>query len=230
MNFGQSPGGMGDPLNAQGYRTQRAESPEDLWQPLYDRVNYPNAGATQLAFFAIPQGGSATLILGVAAAAAITKGFRDTNMQNANVVPTKMFKFLGISLGFVHQIPGTVGVGISGTPSASSDAADRDRIRNSGYLEFTIVDKKILDLPLIAFPEVNPWVVASTTQTNVSILGTAGGGGSNVPMYKLPIPITLNPYENFAVTLNFPAAVALSQSTNSIDIYIILQGFMRRPT
>lgn len=23
-----------DPMNAQGYRTQRAELPEDLWQPL----------------------------------------------------------------------------------------------------------------------------------------------------------------------------------------------------
>lgn len=26
-----------DPMNAQPFRTQRPESPEDLWQPLYDR-------------------------------------------------------------------------------------------------------------------------------------------------------------------------------------------------
>ena len=71
--------GVTDPLRAQGYRTQRAESPEDLWQPLYDRVNYPQAGATQLAFFSVPQGQAATLITGVAAAAAKVKDFRDTN-------------------------------------------------------------------------------------------------------------------------------------------------------
>jgi hypothetical protein len=29
-----------DPLQAQGFRTQRAELPEDLWQPLYDRKLY----------------------------------------------------------------------------------------------------------------------------------------------------------------------------------------------
>lgn len=57
---------------------------------MYDRVNYPAVGATQLAFFSTPQGQVATLILGVAAAAAKVKTYRDTNMQNANVVPTKM--------------------------------------------------------------------------------------------------------------------------------------------
>ena len=27
-----------DPMKSQEYRTQRSELPEDLWQPLYDRV------------------------------------------------------------------------------------------------------------------------------------------------------------------------------------------------
>lgn len=224
MNFGQ--GAIpADPLKAQGFRTQRAENPEDLWQPLYDRVNYPAAGVTQLAFFSTPQGQAATLITGVAAAAAKIKDFRDTNMQNANVVPTKMFKFMGISLGFANQVPGTVTTNVL----AASDASDRDRLRQNAWLDFKIVDKTILDLPLICIPEVNPFVVASTTVTAATILGTAGGGGMNVPMYKLPIPITLNPYENFSVTINLSAAVALS-GANSMDVYIVLQGFMRRPT
>ncbi len=84
--FGQT--AVTDPLKAQGFRTQRAESPEDLWQPLYDRVNYPAIGATQLAFFSTPQGQVAPLILGIGAAANKVKTYRDTNMQNANVVPT----------------------------------------------------------------------------------------------------------------------------------------------
>jgi hypothetical protein len=140
-------------------------------------------------------------------------------MDNANVVPTKMFKFVGISMGYISQVPG-----------GATDAADRDRIRNNSWLTFTIVDKTILNIPLLCIPEVNPLVVGATTLNATTILGAAGGGGQNVPMYKLPIPITLNPYENFSVTINFSAAVALATAVNSMDVMIILQGFMRRPT
>ncbi|MCL6542096.1 MAG: hypothetical protein K6T87_16185 [Roseiflexus sp.] len=207
-----------DPLKAQGFRTQRAELPEDLWQPLYDRVNYPAAGTTQLSFFSTPMGQSANLITGVSAAAPKVKDYRDTNMQNANVVPTKLFKFVGISIAFINQVPGD-----------ANNAADRDRVRNNAYFKFRIVDKDILYVPLVAIPEVNPITVASTTATDTTIIGCAGGGGQNVPMYRLPIPITLNPYENFSVDIVLSAAVPLT-STNSMDIYTILQGFMRRPT
>ncbi|MFH1398953.1 MAG: hypothetical protein ABIG95_02485 [Candidatus Woesearchaeota archaeon] len=207
-----------DPMQAQQYKTQRSELPEDLWQPLYDRVNYPNAGATSLAFFSTAKGQAATLITGVAAAAAKVKDYRDTNMENSNVVPTKMFKFIGISLAFIDQVPGAV-----------ANSADRDRIRNNAWMQFRIVDKDILYIPLVSLPEVNPYIVGSTTANNSTILGTAGGGGANVAMYRLPIPIVLNPYENFSVTINLSAAVALA-GTGSVDIYVILQGYMRRPT
>ncbi len=217
--FGQAatPAIPADPLKAQGFRTQRAELPEDLWQPLYDRVNYPNVGATSLSFFSTPRGQSATLITGVGAAAAKIKDFRDTNMENANVVPTKMFKFMGVSLGLINQVPGAV-----------ANGADRDRLRYNAYFKFRIVDKDLLYLPLIAIPEVNPLVVGSTTATNSTILSAIGGGGT--PMYKFPIPITLNPYENFTVEIDLSAAVALADATSSMDVYVILQGFMRRPT
>lgn len=87
--FGQV-GPVRDPLAAQGFRTQRAEFPEDLWQPLYDRANYAAAGQSSLSFFSVPRGQSATLIT-LATAAAKIKTYRDTNMENSNVVPTKMF-------------------------------------------------------------------------------------------------------------------------------------------
>ena len=54
--------------------------------------------------------------------------------------------------------------------------------------------------------------------------GQAGGGGYGVPMYKLPIPITLNPYENFAVTINFPAAITV---TSAVDVTVTLQGLTK---
>ena len=207
---------MKDPMNAQGYRTQRAELPEDLWQPLYDRVNYPAAGATTLSFFSAPKGTSATLIT-AGSAAARTKSQRDTNLENQNVVPTKMFKFVGISMAFIHLAANTI-----------TNAADRDQIRNNGYLTFRIVDKDILFLPLIAIPELNPIVAVSTTVTASTINSIAGGGGNNVPMYKFPIPITLNPYENFQVNLVFDGGT--TTITNTMDVQVLLQGFMRRPT
>jgi hypothetical protein len=92
-----------------------------------------------------------------------------------------------------------------------------------GYLKFRIVDKDILYLPLSSIPEINPFVVATTTAT----LGTAGGGGANVSMYVFPIPITINPYENFVVEMNFTGVLALNTAT---DILMMLQSYMRRPT
>lgn len=206
---------MKDPLRAQGFRTQRAELPEDLWQPLYDRVNYATGGTSELGFFSTPRGQSATLIT-LNTAAAKVKTYRDTNMENANVVPTKMFKFVGISLAFIHA-----------TANAVTTIQDRTVIRDGGYLQFRIVDKDVLFLPLVTIPEVNPIIATSSTVTNITMNSQAGGGGSNVPMYKFPIPITLNPYENFSMSVVFNGTVTV---TNTLDVMVILQGYMRRPT
>ncbi len=208
-----------DPLNATKYRTQRSESPEDLWQPIWDRANYPNAGVASINFFAIPRGGAATLIRGVAVAAAgVNKTLLDTNLDNAGVIPTKLFEIHGISWGIIHQVPG-----------GATDLADRDRLRNNGYMRWRIVDKDILILPLLLLPEINPMVVASTTANITTILGTAGGGGIGIPMYRLPIPVTIQPYENFSVEFIF-SQVALATAVNSVDLYLIFHSYMRRPT
>jgi hypothetical protein len=206
----------GDPMKAQAYRTQRAELPEDLWQPLYDRVNYPAAGTSALGFFSSSRGQTATLLSTVAAgvwtAAAKVKSFRDTNIENSNVVPTKMFKIVGVSVAFLHanQNDGNV-------------TRDREIIRGGSFLQFRIVDKDIIFLPLVTIPEMNP--VVSTTGNNVN--GTAGGGGQNVPMYKFPIPITINPYENFTIQMTSDNSPPISQT---MDIYMMLHAYMRRPT
>ena len=166
-----------DPMKSQEYRTQRSELPEDLWQPLYDRSNYAAAGTNQVAFFAIPKGQSATLLSTYTAATATwvaaskSKTYRDTNIENSNVVPTKLFKTVGISWGIFHSVI-----------NAALALADREALRGGGYLQFRIVDKDIIFLPLSLIPEVNPLV--ASTQTGVN--GYAGGGGQNVPMYKFP--------------------------------------------
>lgn len=210
-----------DPMKSQQYRTQRSELPEDLWQPLYDRSNYAVGGANQLAFFGIPKGQNATLLSTFAApatwtAAAKSKTYRDTNIENSNVVPTKLFKTVGISWGMFHSILNN-----------ATNAADREVLRTGGYLQFRIVDKDIIFLPLSLIPEVNPFTSISTTANATTINGIAGGGGQNVPMYKFPIPITLNPYENFTTLMVFDNSPAV---TATLDVQIVLHAYMRRPT
>ena len=205
-----------DPLNAQQFRTQRADLPEDLWQPLYDRANVAITVPSQVTFFSTPRGQSATLITGVAAGAAKTKSYRDTNMETSNVVPTKMFKFVGISIGFVHQVR-----------NAPGNASDRSLVLDGGYIQFRIVDKDILFLPLLSLPVINPIAAIATTANATTINGDNPGGGQGVPMYRLPINITLNPYENFTVSFNFDTTITLA---DELDMYCVLQGFQRRPT
>lgn len=204
-----------DPLNAQSFRTQRAEMPEDLWQPLYDRANIAASVPSNIGFFSTPRGQSATLITGTTAGTKV-KSYRDTNMESSNVVPTKLFKFVGISIAFIHSVRQAVGNG-----------ADRDLIRDGGYVQFRIVDKDLLYIPILAVPELNPVAAVATSANNSTMFATAGGGGHGVPMYKLPIQITLNPYENFTFGLNFDGTITLA---NTLDIYVLLQGYMRRPT
>jgi len=206
-----------DPLSAQNYKTQRGDSPEDLYQPLYDRVNVATTVPASLGFFSTSQGQSATLIASTATAT-IVKGYRDTNMQNANVVPTKMFKFIGISVGFV-QVP-------TGLASLTNPF-DRELITQGGFMQFKIVDKDILYAPLELLPVINPYAAMATTANNTTIPGINPGGGQGSAMLRLPIAITLNPYENFQVNISWPNGATL---TNTLDLYVFLHGFMRRPT
>jgi hypothetical protein len=213
------PGG-GDPLNIWKYRTQRLENPEDLWQPIYDRVNYSASGTRSLSFFSVPRGQTATLIRGSSAISG-PKGYRDTNLDSAGVVPSKVFKIVGVSVAYLH-LP---------TESGSNIAQIRRTLKNEGYFKFTIVDKDILVAPLFMIPESDPILAsaASTTASNTTIdyaIDIAGGSvGKN--MYRLAIPITLMPFENFNVTLYFENAPTIPSTT---DIMVILHGFMRRPT
>lgn len=207
-----------DPLKAVQFRTQRAEDPEDLWQPLYDRVNVATTVPGQVSFFSSQKGQSVTLICG-ATTGTVIKSYRDTNIETAGVVPSKLYRFGGLSLAFVHA-----------DRDAITNSQDRTYIQDGGYLQFRIVDKDILYLPLIAIPVLNPISAIATTSNAVTAVAADGGGGLGVPMYKFPIPITLNPFESFTVTANFtisPNAITLS---NTLDVYVILHSFMRRPT
>lgn len=155
------------------------------------------------------------MITNANAAASKVKTYRDTNMDSAAVATTKLFKVVGMSIGFVH-----------GLLTASTNEADRAIVLNAGYLQFRIVDKDILYLPLKAVPLMDPTVAISTTANATSIYSTGAGGGPSIPMLKLAIPVTINPFENFLFNFNFDAAPVLS---NTLDVYVFLHAYMRRP-
>ena len=82
-------------------------------------------------------------------------------------------------------------------------------------------------MPMIGIPVLNPWAAISTTANNTSIMGANPGGGQGIPMYPLKIDLTLEPYTNFSVSINFDGTLTLS---NSLDIYFMFHAFQRRPT
>jgi hypothetical protein len=139
-------------------------------------------------------------------------------MDSAAVATTKLFKVVGVSLGFVH---GTYAIA-----SSSTNEADRATVLNAGYIQFRIVDKDILYLPLKAFPLIDPTVALASTANNATIASASAGGGPSIPMLKLAIPVTINPFENFLFNMNFDAAPALA---NTLDMYVFLHSYMRRP-
>lgn len=210
-----------DPINAQRYATQRPYSPEDLAQPLFDRINYPAAGATELRCFTQPLGSVVTLNQAGVALATKTKSYRDTNMDNAGVVPTKRYTFTGVTINYIplQQAPAAA--------NTVSIADDIIRLMNGGYVEFRIVDKPLLYVPLNLIPSSNPINSISTTQNASTVMGTGALAAIPYPMFKFAIPITLNPYENFSFILRFDGVVTVSQST---DIQVVLSAFMRRPS
>jgi hypothetical protein len=210
-----------DPINAQQFATQRPLSPEDLAQPLYDRVNYAAGGVASLSFFSQPIGAAVTLNQAGAAVVGKVKTYRDTNMENQGVVPTKRFTFIGMAINY---LPAQQAFQNALTPRIADDLMT---LKNGGWIEFRIVDKPLLYVPLNVIPESNPINSVGTTANNATMIGTGALAAVPYPMYKFAIPVTLNPQENFRFTINFDGSPAIGQAT---DIQVILYSFMRRPS
>ena len=209
-----------DPINAQMYSTQRMGSPEDLFQPIYDRVNYAVGGAASLSFFSQPQGAAVTLNI-AGAAAAKNKSYRDTNMETAGVMATKRFTVIGMAINF---IPAQQAVAVAATTSIADDILI---LKNGGWVEFRIGDKPLLYMPMNLIPESNPISSIASTANNVTIIGAGATAAIPYPMMKFAIPVTINPQETFRFTLNFDGSPTITQAT---DIQVVLYSFMRRPS
>ena len=210
-----------DPMALAQFRTQMREQPEDIYQPFYDRVNFPAAGAFEIAFFATPVGGSATLIR-AGATGTFTKTRRDTNLEQQGVVPTKALQVHGFSVSYV---PVQQAVGAAATGSIPDDV---QRLMYGAFLELRLIDKPYFYLPNVLLPSTGVLRgMASTTLTASTIVAAPGSGSGNPrDCFWTGVPLTIDPYQNFSARMQFDGSPPTGQT---YDIYLFMHCYVRRP-
>ena len=206
------------------YNVNRSGQFEAVRQTLYDFQSYAVAGQTQLTFFQLPvgQGG---------------KTLADTNMEVAGQIPNpKMFLIQSIEIMLLPS--GAVNSTALPSVGAAADAAsalvnDIYNVGKSGWLELFIGSKPYLrEAPLMRFPpkvKLDGFAGVTSTLTagaaTMSQIAYAAWGGRP---YMLTPPILLKPTQNFNITLNWPAAVALAAANTGARIGVIMDGILYR--
>lgn len=184
-------------------------------QPLYHYQAYVAAGQTQLTFFQNPTGQNGLT-------------FADTNVEAAGSMPSpKKMLVTGVQVAFFPgSNPGTYGAG-----AAANNWNDVNAVFKSGWLDFFVGSASWLkDAPVGKFSNdfrlagvgaaSDTSTAAASQQTQIDYATFAGK-----PYDITPIELTSN--QNFNVTLNWPAAVALPSTVDG-RIGVILNGFQYR--
>lgn len=205
----------------QQFDVNRRGQYEGVRQTFYDFQTYASAGQTSLNFFQVPIGQS-------------SKTIADTNMRNAGQLPQPQ-NFLVESIEiylFPGVLPGTKTVAVAETEFTN----DIYTVAKSGSLEFFIGSKTYLEeAPIGRFPPKTRLTVegshaiselqavAADSELQVSTDYAAFIGRP----YHLEPEILLVPNQNFQVSLNWPAAVALPSGQNA-RIGVVLDGILYR--
>lgn len=191
------------------YAVNRKDQMEVVRQGLYDFQTYAAAGvAGQILFFQTPQGQGTP-----------AKTFADTNMTTAGVLPAPIrFLVQAIELYFY---PGFGGTGPS--PSAATAASTVDNFVNDVYVFYRatatvrlFIGSKIYieEAPPLRFPPFARLTGFTAESDNNALAGaqfqrTSYLSASGRP-YVVDPPVLLEPTQNFSVSLNYPAAQAVS--------------------
>lgn len=207
----------------QQFATMLPDNPSILFQPKYDRVNYPALGTTVLNFFSTILGQSATLITG-GAAAARNKTYRDTNMDQANFMSAKGYVMMGVALGYVPL--GAYSVGTTGG-AIQTFQDDKYRIASGSYLEIKFIDMPFYRIPLLGIPTPYEWRgTFMSTATNINA-GGPGGYDTLPSLGKFDPPYYIAPGENF--TCQIVSDGTALNTNNTLDLYLFLMGYEIRP-
>lgn len=197
------------------FNVNRPDQIEAIRQSLYDSVTYVAAGQTTLQFFQTPKGQAG-------------KTLQETNMTGAGALPAPQ-SFLVQSVE-LYMLPTEALILTVGADTLATFVNNVYEVARSGWLELFVGSKPYLDeAPLMKFPpRCGLSVAAALSDTTTagaarrSIFNYASVGG---PVYELAPPILLVPTQNFIITLNWPAAVAI---TADMLIYCNLGGILYR--
>lgn len=195
---------------------------EVVRQSLYDFQTYPAAGAVQFLFFQVPAGQSGK-----------TRG--DTNMELAGSLPRpKELLVESIEVYFFPGVdPGTFNAAIAETEFTNDVYAVA---KASCFLDFFIGSKSyLIEAPLIRFPSKTRLYVESAHAIHFT-QAVAADEDKRVSTdyatfagrpYHVDPEIRLIHTQNFSVSLNFTAAVALPSGVNA-RIGLVLDGVLYR--
>lgn len=201
-------------------RTFRPEQPEDLWQPIYDRMNYAAAGTTQIRFFSIALGGSTTLIT-AGSAAAKNKTYRDTNWQTSGADLNRAYEAHGVGMIFVPVQQAV------DNASSNDIVDDMMRVLYGGWLNIETNNNRKFQLPLCLIPAPAMFRASvATTATNTTLV-SGGGVTSSRDFFMFNVPLVLEPGQTIDMTMNWDGTVSITQT---MDIYLVLAAYMRKPS
>jgi len=201
----------------QEYNVNRAGQPEVIWQPLYDYLVYPMAGAAQFTFFQ----------RAVGSAAGVT--YADTNMSIPGMIPRPQeFLITGIQVYFK---PGNAVVraalAAATVPENINDV--NDIVFGNNFLKLFIGSKDyLIDGPAGKFPPmfgISGLSAYSGGTTTADINGRATDYGKAAGRYYSITPVKIPANQNFNVSLNFPTAIGASVAG---IVGVILDGFLYR--
>lgn len=169
-----------------------------LKNPLYDYQTYAAAGQTSLTFFSVPNGqGGKTLA--------------DTNMKIAGSLPVgeaATIQFIDVMFWPGNAVNGSGAIATSGL-----NWQDVYTVAKSGFLRFVIGNTEFcVDGPLGMFPSITRLAgsaaMADATTAAAALHSQIDYASFAGMRYQIP-PQGIESNQSFAVTLNWPTAVAL---------------------
>ena len=187
---------------AQRFNINLAGVLEALWQPIYDTLAYPAAGATNLVAFQNPVGVGGT-----------TKA--NTNVVAAGSFPAGQ-NFIATDIQ-VEFLPGSL-------TTTAAYFTDQLAFYQSGWLEFNVGSKNYLtEAPTGKFPpktRLQPFAV-NDASAGPTVFRYAQNRGE---IYQIT-PVLIPQNQNFNVTLQWPALVPVSAAAN---VRVTLGGYLYR--
>jgi hypothetical protein len=220
------------------YRVTNPGFAEIIQQPLYDYQLMPGTGSQLLTFFQTQIGQGVTTAPGGTVGS--VKSYSDTNMQLSSQLPSGL-EFLTQSIE-VQFYPGSVSTANTFTTatityfaavaaaSVGAQMNDSNTFYIGGLLEFNVLNKNYLRMtPLVNFVPTRSLDLSAAVASNSATTAQVGVGivrPGGLP-FDLDPPVTLLPACNFAVTISWPAVVALPSGFNA-RVGVVLQGYQKR--